>query len=396
MAKVIKNAEIRQRQGKRGITFIVDHYTPEGLRKKRHFKHYKDADDYLAKIKVAKREGRYQEIFDVKEEKLTTFNELADRYIENYRDQKSFSRLKYYLLAEYRAIFGPKKLSEITFYELEAFRNRRKKTPTRAGKLRRDATVNREMSTLRHMLNKAVEWNLLAANPLHEGSKLFFKEGDGRRRFLSNKEIEKLLEAAGSHLRPILEVALLTGMRREELLSLKWEQIRHGLIYLTETKSGRGRQIPINERLAEVLQEIRSRQQLRSPYVLTGPQGERIRECKRAFLTACRRAGIEGFRFHDLRHTFASHLVMKGASLKAVQELLGHRDLKMVMRYAHVNPGHLQEAVDLLRDLTDSPKIVPKRKKVVGTGGFEPPTSCSQGRHANQAALRPDDRVSGG
>jgi integrase len=141
-----------------------------------------------------------------------------------------------------------------------------------------------------------------------------------------------------------VEVALLTGMRRSELLGLKWEQIRNGFIYLTETKGGKARQIPINDRL----------------------EGRRFYEVKRSFVSACRRAGIEDFRFHDLRHTFASRLVMKGASLKAVQELLGHADLKMTMRYAHLSHEHLRDSVNLLNDLPSGKEMVnigPKLKR---------------------------------
>jgi integrase len=123
-------------------------------------------------------------------------------------------------------------------------------------------------------------------------------------------------------------------MRRGELLSLKWEQIRNGFIYLTETKGGNARQIPINDRLAEVFREVRRGDHLKSPYVFCDLKGRRFYAVKRSFASACRRAGIEDFRFHDLRHTFASRLVMRGASLKAVQELLGHADMKMTMRYA--------------------------------------------------------------
>lgn len=148
-----------------------------------------------------------------------------------------------------------------------------------------------------------------------------------------------------------METALNTGMRRGELLSLKWEQIRNGFIYLTETKSNKARQIPVNDRLAEVFREVRRGNQLKSPYVFCDSKGRRFYEVKRSFASACRRAGIEAFRFHDLRHTFASHLVMKGVSLKAVQELLGHSDLTMTMRYAHLSKGHLQEAVVALNGL---------------------------------------------
>jgi integrase len=136
-------------------------------------------------------------------------------------------------------------------------------------------------------------------------------------------------------------MALHTGMRRGELLSLQWDQIRNGFIYLTETKSGKARQIPINDQVARVLQKLRQQNQLKSPFVFCDANGKRFYEVKQSLASACRRAGIEGFRFHDLRHTFASQLVMNGVGLKAVQELLGHADLKMTKRDMPTSPRHI-------------------------------------------------------
>jgi integrase len=206
----------------------------------------------------------------------------------------------------------------------------------------------------------SVDLDLLA-----RGKRLMFKENNHRLRFLSEPEIEALLKACIPHLRPIVETALLSGMRRGELLSLRWEQIRNEFIYLTETKSGKARQIPINDRLAEVLKEVRRKNHLKSEYVFCDSQGRRFYEGKRSFSSACRRAGIEAFRFHDLRHTFASRMVMKGASLKAVQELLGYASLAMTMRYAHLSHEHLRDSVNLLNGLPSGKEMVnigPKAK----------------------------------
>lgn len=351
-------AKIRKLSGEKGITWQIDFYDPEGRRIRKNFKLRKDAEAYLGKVLSAKKEGRYHDVFDVKQEFRLTFNELADKYVENYQTQRCFSRLKYYLVDEYRFTFGDRRLSQITYLDLETYRNKRKSTPLRSGKIRSDATVNREMSTLRHMFNKAVEWEMLESSPFKRGKRLMFKEGSHRLRFLNEAEIDRLLAECPSHLKPIVETALLTGMRRGELLGLKWEQIRNGFIYLTETKSGESRQLPINDRLAQVFRDIRKQNQFKSEYVFTGPDGKRFYEVKRSFAGACRRAGIEDFRFHDLRHTFASHLVMAGVNLKAVQELLGHADIKMTMRYSHLSQAHLKDAVAVLNNLGDGHKMV--------------------------------------
>lgn len=365
MAKVIK------RQGKRGVSWVVDYLDPEGKRKRKFFPLKKDAEAYLGKVVSAKREGRYHDVFDVKKETLVTFNELADKYEENFKTQKAFNRSKRYLLDLVREHFGDKRLSQITYLDLETYRNRRKATPLANGKPRTEATVNREMALLGHMLNKAVEWEMLEASPFKKGKRLMFKENNHRLRFLTDEEITALLKACSPHLRPIVEVALLTGMRRGELLGLKWEQIRNGFIYLTETKSGKARQIPINDHLAQVFKELRQKNQLKSPYVFCDSQGKRFQEVKRSFASACKKAGLEDFRFHDLRHTFASHLVMNGVGLKAVQELLGHADIKMTMRYAHLSQAHLKEAVAVLNNLGVDTKLTQSAPKMKGADTFQ-------------------------
>lgn len=365
-------ATIRKRTNRKGTVWQIDYYDPQGKRVMKCFPKKADAEAYLGKVQAAKREGRYHDVFDVKRETQVTFNDLADRYVEKFGTQRAFNTSKRYLLAVVKDHFGAQRLSQITYLDLETYRNKRKATPARGGKPRTDASVNREMALISHMLGKAVEWGMLEASPFKKGKRLMLKENNHRLRFLTDSEIEALLKACEDlktytpHLRPIVETALLTGMRRGELLSVKWEQIRNGFIYLTETKSGKARQIPINDRLAEVLKEVRRGNQLKSSYVFCDSQGRRFLEVKRSFASACRRAGIEAFRFHDLRHTFASRLVMKGASLKAVQELLGHADMKMTMRYAHLSQEHLRDSVNLLNDLPSGKEMVnigPKAKK---------------------------------
>jgi integrase len=350
---------IYKRVGKKKTTWQLFYYNPEGKLVGKTFDKKRDAEAYEGKVKAAKREGRYHDVFDVKKETRITFNELTDKYVENFKTQRSYPT-KVFTIRDLREEFGDRLLSQITYLDLETYRNRRKAIPLKSGKVRADASVNYQMAVFAHMLAKAVEWGLLENNPFKKGKRLMFKVDNQRKRFLNEAEIESLLRECPRHLKPIVETALLTGMRRGEVLGLKWEQVKDDFIYLTETKSGKSRQIPINDRLAEVLKEVRRDNQLKSEYVFCDAQGRRFQDVKSSLNGACRRAGIRDFTFHDLRHTFASHLVMNGVGLKAVQELLGHADLGMTMRYAHLSQGHLREAVAKGPKLPDIKEVLIK------------------------------------
>jgi len=158
-----------------------------------------------------------------------------------------------------------------------------------------------------------------------------------------------------AYLGDIVEVDILTGMRRGELLSLKWSQVAGGFIYLGKTKTDEPRQIPIAQDLDAVLKRIRRRQWakgIKSEYVFCDDQGKHFRELKRSFASACKRAGITDFRFHDLRHTFGSHYLMRGGSLKGLQNRLGHKDIRMTMRYAHLSKEFAREEIQVMNGLT--------------------------------------------
>lgn len=138
-------------------------------------------------------------------------------------------------------------------------------------------------------------------------------------------------------------------MRKEEILSLKWDQVdlRHGFILIDRTKNGERRGIPINETLGDTLRGLQRR--LDVPWVFYDPfNGKRYGGVKNSFKQACKLAGIIDFRFHDLRHTFASHLVMSGVDITTVKELLGHKTLAMTLRYSHLAPSHKVKALGIL------------------------------------------------
>ena len=140
-------------------------------------------------------------------------------------------------------------------------------------------------------------------------------------------------------------------MRRGEILSLKWEQVdlRHGYISLRDTKSGEGRDIPINNTLERMFKEMPH--SIESIYIFTDRDGNPYKGVKRSYNTALRNAEIYGATFHTLRHTFASQLVMASVDLTSVQELLGHKSLNMTLRYSHLSPEHKTKAVKKLDEV---------------------------------------------
>jgi integrase len=348
-----------------GSVFYADWYegTGEGRRRRRRAVGPKRADAvaFLGKLQAAKREGR---LFDMKREEHT-FAELLERYNETVKGQKSYKDKKSHLVI-LKSYFSGRLLTDITTYDLEHFRNQRRATPIKTRTQTRErslANVNRVLSTLRHMFSKAVEWNLIEQSPFSRCKHLFYKEDNVRVRYLTEEEESRLLRNCTGHLKPIVLCALNTGMRKGEILTLKWENIRNGFIYLNKTKTGETRQIPINKTLTSLFQSLP--RHITSEYVFCSKEGKPYVDIKKSFKSALKRTGIQDFRFHDLRHSFASKLVSKGAPLKALQELLGHKNIKMTMRYAHLADSVKKDVVRLLDGVNskdESTRKVDKKK----------------------------------
>ncbi len=211
-------------------------------------------------------------------------------------------------------------------------------------------TVNRHLQTLKAMMTKACDWNLLSERRLREVRKIRLTDERQFRRldFLSREEADRLVKSADREIQPVIITALQTGMRKSEILGLKWSQVdlTHRLINLSKTKSGEPRSIPMNDLLNTTLKGlVRS---LKDDHVfLNQDTGTRWSDLKKSFVRAVTKAKLapRGIVFHHLRHTAASWMVMAGVPLKAVQEILGHADLQMVMKYAHLSPQHLGKAV---------------------------------------------------
>jgi integrase len=224
------------------------------------------------------------------------------------------------------------------------------------------ATLNRELSLLKHLFTKAIEWGKCKENPAKKVKKL---KGEVKRvRFLMPDEVQMLLSNCPECLNPIVTVAVHTGMRKGEIFGLKWPQINfeQGLITLHDTKNGERRDIPMDETVKTILKEI----ERKGDHVFCNEEGENFVRLQRSFEGALKKSGIEDFRFHDLRHTFASNLVMAGEDLNTVRELLGHKDLTMTLRYAHLSPNHKTRAVNVLdRIMSQNPPQSVISQKVV-------------------------------
>jgi integrase len=246
-------------------------------------------------------------------------------------------------------------------------------------------TLNRQIDTLRSCLHKAVEWGVIDAHPM-AGLKRLKVDDDERVRFLSPAEEKRLRDALVKretvmreardrfnewredrgkaalparaqvyvdNVRPLVLLALNTGLRRGELFSLKWADIDADANMLTvraaAAKSGDSRRVPLNPEAHEVLKAWRKQQKPESDaFVFPGADGKRLTNINKSWATVCTLAKVTNFRLHDCRHHFASRLVQLGNDLNRVRELMGHADIKMTLRYSHLSEDNLKAAVAML------------------------------------------------
>jgi integrase len=154
-----------------------------------------------------------------------------------------------------------------------------------------------------------------------------------------------------------------SGMIAEQPFCIRIKKKQIILLYSGTTKNGEKREILINQNLRDTLKKLPGR--IDSPYVFTDKEGKRFGDVKRSFKTALRKSGIKDFRFHDMRHTLVSHLVMAGVDITTVKELLGHKTLTMTLRYAYLAPSHKVKAVDILDGVigTQEKSTIPKLHK---------------------------------
>ena len=212
---------------------------------------------------------------------------------------------------------------------------------------RKPATINRHFSFLRHVLQIAFKDGKVARNPV-SGIKFFPEKSTTR--FFTDDEIQNLQSIMSLEDWKLVAFAINTGLRRGEQFNLRWDQIsfESRTLTLPLPKGGRTRHVPLNE---EALNILRSLNSLLSPWVFPRLSNPMLPESAQTFVNrvytpALGKAGITGGCWHTLRHTAASKLVMSGVDLLAVKEILGHRDIQTTLKYAHLKPGHLHDAIN--------------------------------------------------
>jgi integrase len=274
--------------------------------------------------------------------------------------------------------FMTRPLDEINHWIVEKWRVEQLK----AGK--KPATVNRDITSLKALLSKAIEWEVLELHPLAK-LKPIKTDRNSKVRYLTSEEENQLRDALiardarmkrerehanqwrkergyelypdlaqqyyADYLEPMVLLAINTGMRRGELFDLLWDDVNFSARILTVSgsvaKSGKTRHIPLNKEAWNILQKWCQQCRIKS-LVFSGRNGERFSHIQKSWSGVLIDAGITDFRFHDLRHHFASKLVMSAVDLNTVRELLGHGDIQMTLRYAHLAPEHKARAVEKL------------------------------------------------
>ena len=217
--------------------------------------------------------------------------------------------------------------------------------------LQSNATVTKYLKNLSHAFNIAVKkWGWITENPILKVTTP--AQPKGRIRFLDDDERTNLLTACKESKNPVLYpcvvLALSTGMRQGELMGLNWRDVdlNSGVIILHETKNGERRRVPVSGLALELLREHSKIRRIDTPLLFPSKlKPQQPVELKKAWLSALAKAQIDNFHWHDLRHCTASYLAMNGASLAEIAEVLGHKTLSMVKRYAHLSDGHVSNVV---------------------------------------------------
>ncbi|MCH7485830.1 MAG: tyrosine-type recombinase/integrase [Proteobacteria bacterium] len=312
-----------------------------------------DAQKWAADREADIRQGRH---FKYASAKSHTLGEMVDRYIADILPRKPRSKLTQTgQLNWWKDELGDYALGDVTANLIALKRDKLLKAKKRGDGARSMSTVNRYVAALSHAFTIAIkEWGWLEVSPIATLSKL--PEPQGRVRFLDDDERTRLLDACreseSPYLYPIVVLAISTGTRKANLQSLRWKNVdlKRGFFFLEDTKNKDRQGVPLRGRALEIVKRLYKDRDKKCPWLFPGRSGESHLDIRSAFETAVRRAEIEDFRFHDLRHCAGSYLAMNGATTREIAEVLAHRTLEMVKRYSHLTETHVAEVVERMNE----------------------------------------------
>ncbi len=293
-----------------------------------------------AKIRVEIIEGKY---FEKPKVDRVTVKSLIGKYLGEYSEPNK-GKITYkndiYFSKQILEHFGGFLISNLKPRHISKFITDRRKDGVS------DTTINHELRLLRHAYKLAIlEWELITESPF---ARIKIPNGDVKRvRYLSCDEEQRLNEALSDWIKPIVTIARETGLRLSNIANLQWKQVdmRSGMIILETTKNGEPHGIPMTDGVFKTLETLNMVKRIDSDYVFVNEKnGKPFRRwwISDRFRKACKKANIDNFRFHDLRHDFCSRLVQRGADLYSVAGLAGHKDIKTTQRYAHLSPEKLR------------------------------------------------------
>lgn len=350
-------ATITKRTAKGGATSYKVEIRLKGYPAQRAtFARLTDARQWAKQTETDIQRGRH---FKTAEAKRHTLAGLVDRYTRDVLPTKKAKTQgpQRQQLAWWKAELGSHAIADCTPALIAEARDKltrdpiAPKTPDSEPRYRSPASVVRYLAVLSHAFSVAVrEWGWTEDNPVLKVKKP--TEPRGRVRFLSDEEREALLNACRESSNPWLclavVVALSTGMRKGELMGLTWRDVdlQAGRIVLHDTKNGERRVVPLAGPALAMLKDHAKVRRLDTDLLFPGQRKDTPIDLRSPWEAALKRAGIEDFRWHDLRHSTASYLAMNGASLTEIAEVLGHKTLAMVKRYAHLSEAHTASVVE--------------------------------------------------
>ena len=306
-----------------------------------------DAKRWVQQVEAAIREGRH---FKTSEAKKRTLGELIDKYVNDVAPENPKSvKKKTAQLSWWKGELGFLTLAELSTDKIGEARDKLHKG-------RAPATVVRYMAALSHCFTIAVnEWGWLESNPVSKVRKP--KEPRGRVRYLDDDERQRLLrvckQSETPQLYPVVVLALSTGARQSELLNLRWKDVslKRKMLTFEETKNGERRSVPLVGFARQLIDELNKVRRLDTELVFFSLKKPSVPVAiRKPWGNALKAAEIEDFRFHDLRHSAASYLAMNGASLAEIAEILGHKTLQMVRRYAHLSEAHTSKVLESMNE----------------------------------------------